>query len=152
MLVLFCAIHFVKYVRIVVLNNSCKLHRYQHIFYSVTTKNFLNKQKVMGKWGLSGRKLLGRESAKRSEGWLEEEAKALTIPSTTNVYSTPSATKGRNYCLLEKLYFATLNACRDNSLPNLKMYYLTRRWKSMNMPTKLIISHITNTPLMKLKI
>lgn len=94
------------------------------------------KQKVMrGKWELSGRKLLSLESAERGGGLKEvrRRRKPLTIPSTTNVYSTPSATKDRNYCLLEKLYFATLDACRDNRLPNLKIYYLTLRWKCVDM-------------------
>lgn len=53
-----------------------------------------------------------------------------TMPLTTNVYSTRSSTKGRNYCLLEKLYFATLAACRDNRLPNLK--YITPRCQTVN--------------------
>lgn len=82
---------------------------------------------MRGKWELSGCKLLGSgagRARRRPEGG-RIRRKPLTMPSTTNVYSTPSATKGRNYCLLEKLYFATLDACRDNRLPNLKIYYLT---------------------------
>lgn len=91
------------------------------------------------KWELSGRKLLGLDSVERGrgedlKGGSEAEA---TIPSTTNVYSTRRATKGRNYCLLEKLYFATLGACRDNRLPNLKIYYLERRYHNVNVACRI---------------